>query len=257
MSNKIERKPHNVEWDKKKITEYWDVFGNIDPVTPWFSVKASGFILNELKSLKRKYLTSGNIKILDIGSGSGDLLERIHQELGFDCYGIDISTDRIEKSKSIHPKLKFSKGEIIDTGLDENFFDVVISTQTIEHLLNEDLESAFLEMSRVLKPGGILFLTTRFKENLNQKLKVCPDCLCIFLHSQHLQSFTCSAIDSFFTKFGLKTIINKKSLCRDSLNEFIPNCLNWLNFFVNPFFHKYMDKRSGKYLYAVGLKINE
>jgi ubiquinone/menaquinone biosynthesis C-methylase UbiE len=257
MLNKIERRPHYVEWNGDKISEYWDVFGNIKPVSPWFSTKASGFILKELKSLKKKYLTSKDIKVLDIGTGSGDLLGKIHQELGFDCHGIDISTDRIEKARLTYPKLKFSKGAIINTGFDDKIFDIVISTQTIEHLLTEDLEFAFSEMSRVLKPGGIAFLTTRFEENLGERLKVCPDCLCIFSHSQHLQSFTQQSIENLFLKFGFTTIVNKKSLCRDSLKEFIPNSLKWVNFFVNPIFHKYMDKRLGKYLFAIGRKKNE
>jgi ubiquinone/menaquinone biosynthesis C-methylase UbiE len=257
MSNKIERRPRHVEWNGDKISEYWNVFGNIKPVSPWFSTKASGFILKELKSIKRKYLRSNNIKVLDIGSGSGDLLGKIDHELGFECRGIDSSSKRIEKAKLTHPKLKFFKRGIINTGFDDKVFDIVILTQMIEHLLTEDLEPAFSEISRITKSGGIIFLTTRFEENLNERLRVCPDCLCIFPHNQHLQSFTCKSIDNFFTKFGFKTIINKKSLCRDSLKEFIPNSLKWLNFFVIPFFHRYMDKRSGKYLFAVGLKKNE
>ena len=42
---------HEVVWDKKKVSEYWDIFGNITPVSPWFSVKASGWLLKEINKI--------------------------------------------------------------------------------------------------------------------------------------------------------------------------------------------------------------
>ena len=44
---------HEVIWDKKKVSEYWDIFGNITPVSPWFSVKASGWLLKEVNKIIR------------------------------------------------------------------------------------------------------------------------------------------------------------------------------------------------------------
>ena len=52
-------------------------------------------------------------------------------------------------------KAHFHKGDITrPTDLPDRFFDVVYSSQTIEHI--SDLTGAFGEMHRLLKPGGLM-----------------------------------------------------------------------------------------------------
>ena len=48
-------------------------------------------------------------------------------------------------------------GSILDIPFDKNTFDYVICTEVIEHTVNP--KQAVKELSRVLKPGGILILT--------------------------------------------------------------------------------------------------
>lgn len=254
MSESVKRSPHHVVWDKKKIAEYWDVFGNIKPVSPWFSVKASGFILKELVKLKKEHFPDKTVKILDMGSGSGDLINSISKLDGFECYGIDLSSERVERAKRTFPLIDFRVGSLTDSGHKKGFFDIVITTQTIEHLLDEDLCPAFREMSDILAHGGLMFMTTRFEEDLTSRLKVCPDCHCIFLHSQHLQSFSIDSISELITNVDCEPIIAKRSRCRDHLKDYLPREIKFLNGILFFLFSKFMDRRKGKYLYAVGKK---
>lgn len=55
--------------------------------------------------------------------------------------------------------------------VDSNYFDVVLCAEVLEHCLNPF--SAIEEMRRIIKPGGILLLTTPFNFRIHGPL---PDC---------------------------------------------------------------------------------
>jgi SAM-dependent methyltransferase len=249
----VEKREHTVVWDREKIEEYWSIFGNIKPVSPWFGVKARGFLIDELKRIHRTYFLGKRARILDLGSGSGEFLAALPQS-DFDCYGVDLSTGRIEQAKKDHPDLSFKVGSLTETGHEDGFFDITISTQTIEHLLDEDLSPAFKEIQRILKPGGIAIFTTRFEEDLTKRLKVCPDCHAVFLHSQHLQSFSLESLDRLLLEAGLNPLVSKRSRCRDNVNELLPKKARFLSKLLYFIFGNYLDKKIGKYIFSVSQK---
>lgn len=152
---------HEVVWDKKKVSEYWDIFGNITPVSPWFSVKASGWLLKEInKIIKDIHQPKEEIRILDMGCGSGEFIDFLRLNTGCKCYGVDISEERVEISRSKFPDVDFSVGSLESTNFKDGEFDVIISTQAIEHLFDDELKTTFDEMHRLLtkKEGSCLQL---------------------------------------------------------------------------------------------------
>jgi len=246
---------HEVVWDKKKVSEYWDIFGNITPVSPWFSIKASGWLLKEVnKIIKEIGLPKRELKILDMGCGSGEFIDFLREKTGSLCYGVDLSIERVEQSKSKFPNVNFSVGSLENTSFEEGSFDIIISTQTIEHLFDDDLKPSFDEMHRLLKENGRLLLTTRFEEDLSTRKRVCPDCHAIFLHSQHMQSFSINSLKSLLENSGLDTIRSKRSRCRDHINEFIPRRFGFLNWIGYKIFGVYLDKKIGIYMYSISKK---
>lgn len=61
-----------------------------------------------------------------------------------------------EKQKSIiNSKVTFIEDDITKSTIPDNSFDVLCSWETLEHIT--DIENAFLNMRRILKPGGIAF----------------------------------------------------------------------------------------------------
>ena len=104
----------------------------------------------------QKYV-SKNAKILDAGCAFGDLLALL-DENNFTTYGIDISQYALNRAK------KITKAQLILGNLNkklpykDNFFDAVFVLDVIEHL--ESPYQFLLEMQRVLKKGGILFVQT-------------------------------------------------------------------------------------------------
>jgi SAM-dependent methyltransferase len=92
--------------------------------------------------------------VLDCGCGSGKLLKLIYHR-GARYQGIDISKlairrgrRRIKNKKAI----KLSVGNIEKLAYNNDTFDLVYSTYTLEHVDNPD--KAVEEMIRVTKPGG-------------------------------------------------------------------------------------------------------
>jgi ubiquinone/menaquinone biosynthesis C-methylase UbiE len=91
-------------------------------------------------------------KILDIGSGTGVLLN--HIGIKPDNYvGLDISEKMLEISSSKFPNHKFVKGTMSNMPFDDESFDCVISlfgsfSYSLNHL------KTLQEIKRVLKPNG-------------------------------------------------------------------------------------------------------
>jgi len=100
--------------------------------------------------------------ILDVGCGSGNILVESSKKAKI-AYGADISSKAlkfvIKRAKKEGIKnLKLIKIKGNKFPFKNSFFDKIIATELIEHLENP---SALLkECYRVLKPGGLIFITT-------------------------------------------------------------------------------------------------
>lgn len=97
--------------------------------------------------------------ILDVGCGYGRTLNELHQ-LGFQhLMGIDFSSGMIARGKSQFPylDLRIKESERID--LPDHSVDAVILFAVLTCIRkNSDQEALILEIERVLKPGGILYV---------------------------------------------------------------------------------------------------
>lgn len=105
-----------------------------------------------------KYLPKiDGLKILDVGCGECQFFDKLQNDRNYKFYGVDNSEKQLYKARK---KGYHSTKSDLDKTLPfaEDCFDIVIATEIIEHLFDTD---AFLQrIHRVLKPEGLLILTT-------------------------------------------------------------------------------------------------
>lgn len=109
--------------------------------------------------------------ILDVGCGTGVTTCHLHQ-FRPNIRGVDFSNLFIEKARRYAPF--FDVMDMTDLKFPDNAFDLVCSTDAIEHVAG--LERALGEMRRIVKPGGHIVLqapnlscgvlSTNYKQNV-------------------------------------------------------------------------------------------
>lgn len=113
-----------------------------------------------IDSLK-EYVDIENKKLLDIGSGWGELMFASLVN-GADAYGIEPDTEEFEISHMLlksyglnFDRIKKGVGEKIP--YPDNHFDLVTCQNVLEHV--QDREQTLKEIIRVTKPGGIIWMS--------------------------------------------------------------------------------------------------
>jgi ubiquinone/menaquinone biosynthesis C-methylase UbiE len=99
-------------------------------------------------------------KILDISCGTGYGSKILYNAGATKVVGIDISSDTIDFACAKYKMngLEFKVGNILDIDFSENYFDIITCFETIEHVQSQ--EKAFIELERVLKPKGLLIISS-------------------------------------------------------------------------------------------------
>ena len=112
----------------------------------------------------KKYDIKNDGVLLDVGCGEGRHIFGVMQDYPLmKCIGIDMDHESIKIAeegydyfKSIsHVGAEFLKGSAYNIPFPDNFFDLVICSEVLEHL--HEYNDAVKEMHRVLKPGGKLY----------------------------------------------------------------------------------------------------
>lgn len=112
--------------------------------------------------LVRKHGVPG-ARVLDVGCGLGRLLSRFPE---FERYGMDISPSYLRHAQ--REGITLCLARIEDMPYIDNYFDLVICTDVLEHVF--DLYGACTQLLRVTRPGGILVVRTPYREDLSSYL---------------------------------------------------------------------------------------
>jgi len=113
------------------------------------------YLQRTLDYLKKKRNWTG-CKSLDIGCDKGDFSVQL-QKLGFETYGTDIRKNVLKEAQKAKVKTRLCDLEK-RFPFKDNSFDLLFAGEIIEHLF--DTDHFIKECKRVMKPGGILIVTT-------------------------------------------------------------------------------------------------
>lgn len=107
-------------------------------------------------------------KLLEIGCASGARLLSL-RKLGWkNLYGIELVPEAVAKARA--QGFPVQCGQIEDTIDDfpDNYFDVIITSMVLEHLLNPFI--VFQKIAKKLKPGGQLLFSTVIRNSIDARL---------------------------------------------------------------------------------------
>jgi len=97
-------------------------------------------------------------KIIDAGCGFGKWVIYLTRR-GYDIVGIDNNELAVAKLKAFDESLQMELGDILHIHYPDSSFDAYISMGVVEHF-EEGPVSALKEAYRVLKPNGLIFVST-------------------------------------------------------------------------------------------------
>lgn len=111
-----------------------------------------------------RHIKLQNIRILDWGCGPGRVIRHLPMVVGGGCefYGTDYNAKSIEWCTQNLTGISFNNNSLeARLPYADNFFDVVYGISIFTHLSEPMHYGWYNELSRVLKPGGLFFLTTQ------------------------------------------------------------------------------------------------
>lgn len=102
-------------------------------------------------------------RILDVGCDWGYACMRAAQA-GAEAWGVDIDPNSVHFGRQLAAanrlNVNLQYGNVRSLPFPDEHFDAITAIEVIEHVPLPDRSTAFAEMSRVLKPGGRIVITT-------------------------------------------------------------------------------------------------
>ncbi|MCL2350781.1 MAG: class I SAM-dependent methyltransferase [Defluviitaleaceae bacterium] len=135
----------------KSMKEYYDATAK-ETAENWYS---NEMMLPLLKRFVGMF--DAKPRILDAGCGTGCESMRL-ANLGADVVGVDVSEESIKIAQMKNPNCRFELMDVKQLDDSIGVFDGIVSLGMIIHIQDCDLQMAFDNFSKAIKPEGFLFL---------------------------------------------------------------------------------------------------
>jgi len=150
--------------------------------------------------------TREGVNFLDIGCGTGWAIAHFAELIDYNgsFYGVDLSWKMIEKAKErfkSRSNFFFVKANAESIPLVDNFFDMIICTNSFHHYFNPI--KALTEMHRLLKTRGRVYILDPTADNWLVKL---IDKLGEWFEPEHVKLYSTEEFRSLFSVAGLKYV---------------------------------------------------
>ncbi len=110
-------------------------------------------ILSELLPLK-------GAKVLELGCGKAEKTRFVSQNAA-SVLALEVDKVQLAKNQAIHdlPNVRFEYGGAENIPAANASFDIVLMFKSLHHVPVDQMDTAFSEIRRVLKPGGIIYIS--------------------------------------------------------------------------------------------------
>lgn len=162
MNSKNQSSIQNKVWDHSSHDHFFQYYAEQSLTKSTFERFLS--IREKILKLIGPQQSQLHLKVADIGCGAGTQ-SFLWAELGYQVFGIDINQPLIDlahqRSTELGREVIFCVGSATDLPWSDGSMDVCLVPQLLEHVV--DWERCLKEFIRILKPGGILYISTTNK----------------------------------------------------------------------------------------------
>ncbi len=185
----------------------WDEFAKSMDDTTW----TKDYLRQAQTHLVSLIQVQEGMHVLDIGCGTGRALGQIAMRVNGrdEFYGVDLSAGMLDRARE-HFKgadnFHFIKANSESIPLDNDFFDVIICTNSFHHYL--DPVQALKEMRRLVNVGGKIFILDPTADLWVTKL---ADQVIKFFEAEHVKLYSTKEFQELFANAGL-TYVDTKTI---------------------------------------------
>lgn len=199
------------------VADLYNKLGSKKKMVSYTNLNLNRWPKNRYEAAVKFININKNDKILDLGCGIGSILNFVQTKTD-NVYGVDISENSLAIAKKhLSSFVKLSLQDINNkTNFPDNFFDIVLLTDVIEHI--SDRYSLMRELKRILKKDGIIVIVTpniaKIKSRLNLLFGEYPytsedrldENKLIIYDGGHIQWFTFKTLNELAKQFDFKII---------------------------------------------------
>lgn len=183
-------------WSPEMVHRFW-AYEQTRPEN-FFSYQVGRVLVRRF----RKHLTG---RVLDYGCGLGFLIEDM-LNAGISCGGVEFTTDFATRLNTSFDNRQGFLGVRVPGNFSEwrGTFDAIFLVEVVEHLYDEDLRKTLTSIHGLLRPGGVLIVTTPNNENRSANFLCSPESGRLFHRFQHVRSWSRESLTSFVMEHDLK-----------------------------------------------------
>lgn len=199
-------KENNLQMFGEFYKDLYSEIKNINTNNFWNNEFENELTLNDQDSMTKdkinkifQLVPKKKINMLDLGFGQGYLEEKLLANNSLaNVTGVDISSVATKRARSKF-KGRYISGDILKVKkiVNSTKFDIVLTIEVIEHISPKDIIQFFKDVRSLLKPNGILIISTPLNEHL-RVLKINP--------SNHVRDYTISIVKTELEISGFKTL---------------------------------------------------